>query len=97
MPQDKKAPNLAAAVEKDLSSDLKKVGGFFKGIFQFTQRAEAAIEAAKQEPGHPESRSPRAAVGRGAPVVVEAASCDVCGGTGLVGGTKKIPCPECRK
>lgn len=89
---EKKAPNLAAAVEKDLSSDLKKVGGFFKGLWGFTQRAEQAIEAAKQEPQSTKVRPVNSQI-----VEVSPSPCDVCGGTGLVGGAKKIPCPECRK
>lgn len=105
MCRNRKAPNLAAAVEKDLSSDLKKVGGFFKGLWGFTQRAERAIEAAKQRGDTPqppedsqtrERSAPRAPASAAAAHVVEASSCDVCGGTRLVGGAKKIPCPACK-
>jgi hypothetical protein len=92
----KPPPNLAAAVEKDLTMDLRKVGGFFKGLWNATQKAERMIQVAA-EPTHPESQSPPRAIGRGKPdVVVEASACDVCGGTRLVGGAKKIPCPACK-
>ncbi len=93
---EKKAPNLAAAVEKDLANDLKKVGGFFRGLVGFTEKAERVIQAAA-EPSHPESSSPPKAVGRGsADIVVAASPCDVCGGDRVVGGVRKIPCPACR-
>jgi len=92
----KKSPNLTAAVEKDLTADLKKVGGFFRGLAGFTQRAEKAIQVVT-EPSHPESTSPPKAIGRSrANIVVEPASCDVCGGDGIVGGVKKVPCPACK-
>lgn len=96
----KPPPNLAAAVEKDLTSDLKKVGGFFRGLMGFTEKAERVIKAATEEhPNHPpESASPPRALGRGqSDIVVEARSCDVCGGDGVVGNSRKVPCPMCSK
>lgn len=101
MTQEKKRPpatppNLAAAVEKDLTSDLKKVGGFFKGLWGFTQKAERAIEAAKEPVSDPPRVARRERPAQSAEVVVEASSCDVCGGTRVVGGAKKVPCPACR-
>lgn len=91
---DKKAPNLAAAVEKDLTSDLKKVGGFFRGLWGFTQKAERAIEAAKEPvTDTPVPRQVRTS----REIVVETSACDVCGGARVVGGARKIPCPACSK
>lgn len=92
----KKPLNLTAAVERDVTSDLKKVGGFFRGLVGFTEKAERVIKVAT-EPSHPEASSPPKAIGRGkADIVVEPAACDVCGGSGLVGGVKKVPCPACK-
>lgn len=50
----KKPPNLPARIEADVGRDLRAVGGFFKGLFKFTEKAEKAIEAgaraAREEP-----------------------------------------------
>jgi hypothetical protein len=91
---EKKSPNLAAAVEKDLTTDLKKVGGFLRGLAGFTEKATKAVQVITG-PSHPEGSSPPKAIGRGQDIVVQASPCDVCGGDGVVGGVKKIPCPAC--
>lgn len=92
MTDKKPPPNLAAAVEKDLTNDLKKVGGFFKGLWKFSERAERTIKTATEpEP----ARAPRFTGGTSDVVTIEPEPCDVCGGDGVVGGVKKIPCPAC--
>jgi len=95
----KKPPNLTAAVEADVSSDLRKVGGFFRGLWKFTEKAEKAVRVvtSEEEPEASRARLPRAAAGAREMIVVEPSSCDVCGGTRLVGGAKKVPCPACAK
>lgn len=51
MTSEKKPPNLAARAEADLTRDLRKVGGFFKGLLRFTEKAERVVqEAAREEP-----------------------------------------------
>lgn len=104
---EKKPPNLPAQIEADLTRDLKKVGGFFKGLWSFTDKAERAIQEATREdeprelPTREEMRGVEKrmeARSKQAPKVIdvrETKECEVCGGARVVGGTRKIPCPEC--
>lgn len=46
---EKKPPNLPAKIEADLTRDLRAVGGFFSGLFRFTQKAERVVKEAARE------------------------------------------------
>ena len=46
MSTEKKPPNLPARIEADVTRDLRAVGGFFKGLLRFTQKAERVVQEA---------------------------------------------------
>ena len=91
-----------------MGSDLRKVGGFFKGLWKFTDSAEKAVRAGVEDAERerdevpaveaPPRPAPSRRLARGAVVEAPIASaCDVCGGTKIVGGARKVPCPACKK
>jgi hypothetical protein len=87
------------SVVDDVQGDLKAVGGFFKKIWQATERAERGVEAARKDPLDDvppgSSAAKRIKSQRAAQVIDVKEGCGVCGGTRLVGAQIKVACPAC--
>lgn len=80
----------------DVGKDLRAVGGFFRKLVGFTERAERVVHEATRS-GDASAPAPKMA--RKAETqtidVRPTGECEVCGGTRIVGETRKIACPAC--
>jgi hypothetical protein len=100
---ERKPPPRKSVVD-DVQGDLRAVGGFFKKIWQATERVDRGVEAAKEEPPPPGSSAAKriasqreAKMQRAAEKVIDVRNeeCGVCGGTPPLGSPIKGGCPAC--
>ncbi len=92
-----KKPPIKNPVDQ-VQGDLRAVGAFFRSLWKATERADRAVETAKEDP----ERTPRRTA-RKEPQTIDVRDesqgkvCGVCGGTRLVGDKIKVNCPACVK
>ncbi|MHB2027585.1 MAG: hypothetical protein ACYCPT_02055 [Acidimicrobiales bacterium] len=87
-----KPPRILRDIERDVGSDLRKVGGLFKKLALVSDRGEEAIRVLTRE--EPAPAEPIARIADGTEVLPK---CQVCNDAREVGAQKKVPCPACTK